>query len=264
MTELPKQSDTPIVRLATTSATQRSKAKDLAKKLNLEFVELDSVNSGHLLVVTNQRLELRSIGPNAPGPIYTDFAAGALAHRRMYGGGYRNPLGRALGLKPNSRPFLVDATAGLGRDAFIASAWGCRVSMLERSPIIAALLEDGLDRAKSDPDIGDWVRERLLFRQGDSIGLLKTWPRDSRPEVIYLDPMYPQRSKTALVKKEMQAFHQLVGKDEDSGELLDSALACAARRVVVKRSSRAATLCDLQPSYSVEGKTTRFDVYLVD
>jgi 16S rRNA (guanine1516-N2)-methyltransferase len=97
----------------------------------------------------------------------------------------------------------------------------------------------------------------------DSQDYLVTVAEDDRPDVIYLDPMFPDRSKTADVKKEMRAFHLLVGKDEDADALLDKALAAARYRVVVKRPRKSPFIAERAPSYQLEGKSSRYDIYTI-
>ena len=138
------------------------RAETLARDLGLPLVNnRDQADFAWLLTLTRQRLELRQQGREAPGPIYVDFAGGVLAHRRRFGGGRGQSVARAVGLKGRVNPRVMDATAGLGRDAFILLCLGCRVHMVERSPIIAALLRDGLERASRNPEIGPLIRERL-------------------------------------------------------------------------------------------------------
>lgn len=203
------------------------------------------------------------MGPNAAGPIYVDFAGGAAEHRRRFGGGRGQPLARAIGLKGGATPTVLDATAGLGRDAFVLACLGCKVHLVERSPVASALLQDGLRRASSDPEIGAMVRERMTLSFDDALAFLLKVSALERPEIIYLDPMYPPRTKSAMVKKEMRAFHTLIGKDEDAPALLEMALKCARKRVVVKRPRLADAIAGPKPSMTIEGRNTRFDVYLV-
>lgn len=217
----------------------------------------------HLLVVTPERLELHTQGADKSGPVYADFVTGALAHRRRYGGGRRQPLAKAVGLKSGASHFVLDATAGLGRDGFVLACLGCHVQMVERSPIIAALLRQGLQQAENDLQIGSMVRERLALIVADSRIYMSTLAESQRPDVVYLDPMYPHRSKTALVKKEMRLLRQLVGDDPDASDLLAVAQRCARQRVVVKRPRLAPVLKGSQPTMTVRSKNTRFDVYLV-
>lgn len=146
---------------------------------------------------------------------------------------------------------VLDATGGLGRDAFTLARAGCKVTVLEKNPIIHALLEDGLQRAQDLEAV-----QRMTLIHADSMQAL----RNHQPEVVYLDPMYPARKKDALPKLEMQVFHALLGAEQNEQELLQVALEQARKRVVVKRPIHAPVI---QPaSLQFKGKTTRFDVYL--
>jgi 16S rRNA (guanine1516-N2)-methyltransferase len=133
--------------------------------------------------------------------------------------------------------------------------------MVERSPFIAALLRDGLERALAADDTRA-AAERMCLHSGDAATVMKQFDAPHRPDVVYLDPMYPHRSKSALVKKEMRLLRTLVGEDLDAPRLLESALRTAAKRVVVKRPRLAAALPGVAPSHSLMGSTTRFDIYL--
>lgn len=218
----------------------------------------------HLLVLTLERLELRETSPGAPGPVYVDFLSGVSAHRRRFGGGRRQPLARAVGIKGDTAPIVLDVTAGLGRDAFVLACLGCTVQLVERSPIIAALLRDGLARAVRDPEIGLLVATRLHLAVADGKDYLRQLLDDQRPDVVYLDPMYPQRQKSALVKKEMRLLRQVAGEDLDAPALLAAALHCARRRVVVKRPRLAPPLVEPPPTVQIVAPNTRFDVYLLN
>ena len=92
-------------------------------------------------------LQLVELGPQAPGPVRVDFVEGAVAHRRLFGGGAGQMIAKAVGVQAGVRPRVLDATAGLGRDAFVLASLGCQMTLIERQPLIAALLEDGLARA---------------------------------------------------------------------------------------------------------------------
>ncbi|MBL0571738.1 class I SAM-dependent methyltransferase [Aeromonas hydrophila] len=213
------------------------------------------------LVFTTTRLELRKLDEPKLGAVYVDFVEGAVAHRRKFGGGRGQPIAKAVGLKAGAMPRVVDATAGLGRDAFVLASLGCKVTMIERSPVVAALLQDGLMRAAQDPEIGPWVRERMQLLHGPAVETLQGLTE--RPDVIYLDPMFPHKQKSALVKKEMRVFQSLVGPDLDADALLPAALAMADKRVVVKRPDYAGWLNEHKPSMAIETKSNRFDVYVM-
>ncbi|KHA56975.1 16S rRNA methyltransferase [Aeromonas hydrophila] len=213
------------------------------------------------LVFTAARLELRKLDEPKLGAVYVDFVEGAVAHRRKFGGGRGQSIAKAVGLKAGAMPNVVDATAGLGRDAFVLASLGCKVTMIERSPVVAALLQDGLVRAALDPEIGPWVRERMQLLHGPAVETLLGLTE--RPDVIYLDPMFPHKQKSALVKKEMRVFQSLVGPDLDADALLPAALAMADKRVVVKRPDYAGWLNEHKPSMAIETKSNRFDVYVM-
>jgi len=136
-----------------------------------------------------------------------------------------------------------------------------RVHMIERSAIIAALLEDGLRHARQDETIGRLIKDKLSLLCGDSRQALPDVPFE--PEVIYLDPMFPHEEKSALVKKEMRILQTVVGQDEDADELLKLALSIATRRVVVKRPAYADVLAGITPQASIKTKKHRFDIYLI-
>ena len=216
-----------------------------------------------LLLLTELRLELRQLGPDAPGPIYVELLEGPLAYRRKHGGGRQQALARAVGLKGGHSPTVIDATAGLGRDGFILAELGCRVRLIERSPIIHALLADGLQRAMNDPATAAVIEERIELTLGDAVQLLSALPAPTA-EVIYLDPMFPERRKSSLVKKELRLLRRIAGSDPDADQLLLVALSKAKQRVVVKRPRPAPPLPGPKPSFSLEGKRNRFDVYLIN
>ena len=211
------------------------------------------------LVLTAERLELRKRDEPKLGGISVDFAGGAMAHRRKFGGGRGEAVAKAVGIKGDYLPDVVDATAGLGRDAFVLASVGCRVRMLERNPVVAALLDDGLRRGYADAEIGGWLRERLTLIHASSLNSLAEIA--PRPQVVYLDPMFPHRQKSALVKKEMRVFQSLVGPDLDADGLLAPARLLATKRVVVKRPDYAPPLAGIETPNAVITKGHRFDIY---
>ncbi len=195
--------------------------------------------------------------------IAVDFVSGANQHRRLHGGGRGQPVAKAVGLKAgNIIPRVLDCTAGLGRDAFVLASLGCQVQMCERSPLVHALLADGLQRASvgNDESVSAIVA-RMSLQSTDAQSFLTNIGDMDRPDVIYLDPMFPERRKTAAVKKDMAAFHMLVGGDEDADALLPLALQTARCRVVVKRPRHAPHLAGQKPDLVMEGESTRFDIY---
>ena len=197
--------------------TRAAQASELAASLQHQSAE-----APFALVWGEQHLELRKLDEPKLGPVLVDFVEGAVAHRRKFGGGRGQSIAKAVGLKSGANPTIVDATAGLGRDAFVLASLGCQVTMLERHPVVAALLADGLQRAQQDSEIGDWMRARMSLRAGSALENLQQL--DFTPDVVYLDPMFPHRQKSALVKKEMRVFQSLVGADLDADALLPAAL----------------------------------------
>lgn len=211
------------------------------------------------------RLVLRDLSDPKLHPLAVDFLEPQKIHRLKYGLGKGQPLPRALGLKslrPEGAPYVFDATAGLGTDAFFMAAMGCRVHAVERSPVVYALLEDGYERLAQCEEMAE-IAARLTIECGHAAELLRALAEDERPDVIYLDPMYPEegRSESALPKKPMQMFRRLIGDDHDSAELFDAARAVARERVVVKRPLRAPAIAE-KPTHVFEGKTARYDMYL--
>lgn len=229
----------------------------LAQALGLPFV---SDSSDMLqLVLTPLRLELSA--PKIGGPISIDFVSGKNAHRRQFGGGRGQPFARAIGLKKGQNPSIIDATAGFGRDAFVLASLGCQVTLLEQNTLLVALLQNALQRAYDDDDILPIV-SRMQVHATESIDFLTALDPTQHPDVIYLDPMYPDREKAALVKKDMQLLHQLVGEDTQSTALLRVALQKACKRVVVKRPKNAGFVAGHRPNVSISSKNTRYDIYL--
>jgi len=227
-----------------------------------------STESLFALVLTEERLELRKVDEPKLGAIYVDLVGGAVGHRRKFGGGKGQAIAKAAGLNKGATPTVLDGTAGLGRDAFVLASLGCKVQMVERHPVVAALLDDGLQRAKQDVEIGTWVSERMSLLHASSHSALDDLAKDEnfiKPDVVYLDPMYPHpenKKKSALVKKEMRVFQSLVGADHDADSLLEPALALATKRVVVKRPDYANWLDEQKPAMAIETKKNRFDVYV--
>ena len=218
----------------------------------------------YVLLVGEDGLSLFPSNRRLHGPIRVDFMFGSNNHRRRFGGGNGQAIAKAVGVSGRFLPRVLDLTAGLGGDGFVLASLGCRVSLVERHPLICSLLRDGINRAReegeSDPSIRD-LMNRLDLIECDSLEILSDITIDQRPDVIYLDPMFPHRKKSAKVKKEMQAFQHIVGSDIDSDSLLERALEIARYRVVIKRPSVAEFLGDKKPTYSLDGKSTRFDIF---
>ncbi|MCP4617363.1 MAG: class I SAM-dependent methyltransferase [Bradyrhizobium sp.] len=188
-----------------------------------------------------------------------DFAGGAVGYRFRRGGERGHPLVRAAGIKKDHIPSIVDATAGLGRDAFLLASAGAAITLIERSAEVHGLLRDALARAAAGSSELAEVVARMTLIHGDARGLLP----DLKPDVVIVDPMHPPRQNTALVKQEMRQLSAIVGADEDADELMRIALASARERVVLKWPLRAAPLLEApKPSHQFAGKTVRYEVFV--
>lgn len=236
-----------------------SSAQEAAQHWQLPYQH--EVATGLVLVQQIARLELQQKDEPKLGAVFVDFTSDALTFRRLHGGGRKEAIAKAIGIKGEYIPHVIDATAGLGRDAFVLASLGCRVDMIERSPVVAALLQDGLNRAASAPELAHWLPEKMQLIHQLSYDVLANWQGD-KPDVVYLDPMFPHRKKSALVKKDMRLFQQLLGPDEDADKLLAPARKLAKHRVVVKRPDSAPFLASAEPSMMISSKKHRFDVYI--
>lgn len=191
--------------------------------------------------------------------LIVDFVNGAVGHRFRSGEGRGDALARAAGLKRGATPEIVDATAGLGRDAFLLASLGAKVTLIERSKKMHDLLEDGLTRAAAEGGRFAETMSRMTLLHGDSCLLLP----ELKPQVVLVDPMHPPRGNTALVKKEMRLVREIVGTDPDAEKLMQIALESAQNRVVLKWPLRAEPMSGLRkPSHQILGKTTRYDVFV--
>jgi 16S rRNA (guanine1516-N2)-methyltransferase len=238
------------------------KATTLANNLQIPLIiqeKQPDIKTDFYLTLNKNYLILHPQDKNLGKGLHVDFVEGKMAHRRKYGGGKQQPLARAFGLHKGEMPDIIDATAGLGKDAFVLANLGCQIQLIEYSKIIAALLENGLQRAQQDQEIGNWITTRLSLICADSKIYLKNL--EKKPTAIYLDPMYPARQKSALVKKEMRIFRQFLAENDTGEELLEVALKVAQKRVVVKRPMDAPFLANKKPNAQIMSENTRFDLY---
>lgn len=219
------------------------------------------MSNRYQLVQTANRLELQDRLDPKVGAVYVDFVEGKARHRLLFGGGKGQDIAKAVGLNKHKDLYIVDATAGLGREAFVLASLGCQVTLLERSPLMHALLSDGLQRAANSGDLQlKTIIGRMHLVHTDAHSWLET--TEHQADVVYLDPMFPERQKSALVQKEMRCLHEVVGEDTDSAELLGLARQVAKLRVTVKRPRLALELANLKPAFVISGKAVRYDVYL--
>ena len=241
--------------LALSSTRNANYIQSLAQQFSFTLVDL--IPNQTQLIYDGDKLAIHA--PDLGKPIFIDFLAGKNAHRQQFGGGRGQPLAKAIGLSKGQSPTIIDATAGFGRDAFVLASLGCQVQLIERHPWLAALLQDGLHRAQQESASSAHNMRLIHANAPDYLSQLSDV---EQPDVIYLDPMYPNREKSALVKKDMRLLHQLVGEDMDSKVLLVAAQKAASKRVVVKRPAGAPWVDEQKPHTQIESKSTRYDVYM--
>jgi 16S rRNA (guanine1516-N2)-methyltransferase len=171
-----------------------------------------------------------------------------------------------MGLKSGITPSILDTTAGLAGDAFVLATLGCPVTLIERSAIIFSLLANALERASLNEKFQTILNQGFQLINSDANDYIidQLAASAEAPDVIYIDPMYPDRKKTALVKKDMQILQRLHGEDDNSSELLDNALKFARKRVVVKRPIHAETINQKVPNTCIKSKKTRYDIYTIE
>lgn len=192
-------------------------------------------------------------------PSLCDFLGGAVRHRLLYGGGRKQDLPKAVGMKNGKSPSIIDATAGQGKDAFLLASLGATVTLIERADIMHTMLADALAAAQKAGGIYSEICGRMTLIHGDAIELLP----QLTAEVVYIDPMHPPRKKSALVNGDMQKIQEIVGTDPDQKTLIETALETASNRVVLKWPAKAARLVGLRvPSHQIIGKTISFDVFM--
>ncbi len=241
-------------------------AEQIAKLLGCPYLGLATPSQltepALVIEVTAAGIALAETGKKAANPIKVDFVTGALAHRRKYGGGKSQAIAKAIGLNKTKTLQVLDATAGLGRDAFVFACLGCQVTLLERSKVVHLLLADGLKRAEADLEIANIMSQLQLLQVDAKDYFQKLSHLTGQYDIVFLDPMFPHREKSAEVKKEMRIFQKLLGHDLDADQLLEAALDIAKYRVVVKRPKLAPHLADKPPTYQLTGKSGRFDIYV--
>ena len=238
-------------------------ARLIAQRLGLSAKHHQDVMEPNLiqLMMTPQGLVLKDPQAGEETPVKVDFTAAKLLYRCQQAGAAKQSLAKAVGIKPGIRPSVIDATAGLGRDGFVLAALGCQVCLVERNPVVVELLRDGLARASSHKYAGKVVQSCIKLISENAVKFIERLQEDERADVVYIDPMFPPREKSARIKKEMRLFQSLVGVDEDFTQLLDVALKSAKKRVVVKRPSKGPESEVRTPQLTITGKSTRYDIY---
>ena len=179
----------------------------------------------------------------------------------------------------------IDATAGLGEDSLLLAAAGFHVKMYERNPVIFELLSDALRRAAEVPELADIVARMEVFNE-DSVEVMKKLAAElcridvtsdgvaaepacgnaaepaMPPDIILLDPMFPERQKSALVKKKLQMIQKLEIPCDDEEEILFAAMSARPKKLIVKRPPKGPFLAGVKPDYSNKGKAVRYDCFV--
>ncbi|WP_343128183.1 class I SAM-dependent methyltransferase [Buchnera aphidicola (Takecallis taiwana)] len=214
-------------------------------------------NAKFSLIFNKNRIELNNHVINTKKNIWIDFNYKKMV---LHQSDQKIKMIQAIGIKKNFFPNIVDATTGLGKDAFIFFSYGCHVTMIERNPIISILLDDGLKRSYQDNKIQHLIKQRMQLIYNTSLNIHQL--NIKKPDVIYLDPMFPKLKKKALSKKTIRTIQDIVGNDTDSHLLLPICLLFAKNRVVVKRPKKSNHVANIKPNYIIETKKHRFDIYL--
>jgi len=246
------------------SRARMQQVKDFCQQNKLPLLKDKNEQYDLLLIFHDDLVELYDRQLNTS--ISIDFLKGTLAHRQQFGGGRGQAIAKAIGMKSGATPSVLDTTAGMAGDAFVLATLGCSMTLLERSPIIFALIEDALERATLNESFEPILKQGFKIINRDANDYIKEQlsTEVSPPDVIYIDPMYPHKKKSALVKKEMQILQRLHGEDDNAAELLGNALLYAKKRVVVKRPIQAETVSEKKPSTCIKSKKTRYDIYTIE
>ena len=259
---MPETQTLPSICVICDNTQRYDQARSFSEQQQLPLFEVKDNNYDLQLIFAEEHIELYDSQLNTS--IYVDFVHGALAHRQQFGGGRGQAIAKAIGLKQGNKPTVLDATAGLARDAYILATLGCHITLVEQSPILSALIEDGIKRGLENEQSAQVLSVHFDLHNQNAIEFMNELSDEQRPDVIYIDPMYPERKKSALVKKDMQILQRLLGKTDNNAELLKTALGCARKRVVVKRPAQAEPIGEITPSSSVSSKKTRYDLYIPD
>lgn len=260
--------------LFTESESYLDHVKELASRLNIPYTtDKDELSSYLSSFLSNDD---SSDSRDASNPLYLKYDDKGLAltdGKHSLRGDFSENLSR---LKQNNlqrellvkaarlkgvqhTPTLLDATAGMGEDSLLLAASGFDVKLYEYDPIIAALLEDTLNRAQYIPELKDIV-SRMELHIENSIDAMNS--KDHSWDVILLDPMFPARTKSSLVKKKFQLLQQLEPPCSDTDTLLEAAIKSRPHKIIIKRPVKGPYLADIKPDFSLSGKAIRYDCIL--
>jgi len=264
----PEQTETSIAAVCFSNVRQQQ-VKEFCRLNKLPLLNKKNEQYDLQLLFHDDLIELFDTQLNTT--ISIDFLKGAMAHRQQFGGGRGQAIAKAIGLKSGITPTVLDTTAGLAGDAFVLASLGCPITLIERSVILFSLLENAFERANLSDDFQQIAQQgfHIINRDANDYIAEQRASNKTPPDVIYIDPMYPERKKSALVKKDMQILQRLHGEDDNAhplsnSALLNSALQFAKKRVVVKRPAHAETLNEIKPNTHIKSKKTRYDIYTIE
>ena len=228
-------------------------AQGIARKLQLPFTDIAADTQSFQLVLKADGQKLSLLHNDME--LYGDFTAMC---RRLKPENLRSEflVKAAKNARIGSSSLAVDATAGLGEDSILLAASGYRVLLFEHDPIISLLLSDALRRASDVPELSDII-SRMKLVEDDSISGLKNL--SETPDIVYLDPMFPQRQKSGLIKKKLQILQLLETPCSNESDLMNAALSAKPKRIIVKRPLKGPLLSGVKPTYSIKGKAIRYD-----
>jgi len=251
-----------ILSVYCTDKNKLIQAQAFAEKNNFAFT--DTLTSDTPLCL-NFDLDLPELSDTSnQSAIHIDFTGGGLAHRLQFGGGKGQTIAKAVGISSKNKPHILDATAGLGRDALVLANLGCQLSLVEQSPVLYEMLTQAKHIASDDPLFNQATQKGFSIYHNNAVAFMK---EKTIPDcdVVYMDPMYPEKKKSALVKKDMQILQKLLGHSTENqiADLLETALKFAKQRVVVKRPKGADNIRGIKPTMSLNSKKTRYDIYVI-
>ena len=240
------------MKLYNTQTDLNEYAEYLSSAFTLELISNDSYNTDELhLIIRDDRLYLERGELSMCG----DYSKSV--KRLKQSNLEREILVKAIRIKNSTSPIkVVDATAGLGEDSLLLAAAGFRVDMYEYNNVIAALLFDTLRSSKSVHELSPAI-ENMRIINSDSVVAMQNM--NDSPDVILLDPMFPARTKSSLIKKKFQLLQELESPCSNEEELLNAAIAAHPKKIVIKRPAKGPYLGGRKPDYSIDGKAIRYD-----
>lgn len=227
------------------------KAKNIAERLNIEIITNNKEKFDILLSMDESGLALVSDNMK----LYGDFSKSI--KRLKQSNLQKEMLIHAVKIKGEKENLIaIDATAGLGEDSILLGAYGYNVELYEKNPIISELLKDAMERAEKISELKDIIG-RMKVHNEDSIIAMQNLKY--KPDIILLDPMFPERTKSALIKKKFQILHKIENPCSDENEMLSSAIKANPKKLVIKRPLKGEYLAGVKPDYSLKGSSIRYD-----